>query len=1228
MLPCPDARHPHKPDLDALYLCFTAGGDALPVIPRSLSVRALAAATVLATLLATAWSAVPAPAVTPDAGEITEAPDESTALAAAKRTGKQVEIAGQRTQTSRLFANPSGSLTLEEHAVPVRVKKTDHWVPVDTTLIRTASGTVAPVAASVDLILSGGGNGPLVRIARDGRELAMSWPGSLPRPALEGDTAVYGDVLPGVDLRVRATVDGFTQLLVLKDRRAAATLHRITYGMATKGLTIREGADGTTTAVDERGAVHFSSGTPLMWDTPQQAQAAGVSATSGPAGPNQKAMGLEVAAGSLTVIPDRALLETGNYPLYLDPSYSAGAAAWTYVNSASGGDDSYWSTKDSARAKVGKVWGVADGPYRSFFQMNLSRIANSTVKRAWFYIVMDHTANCANTPVELWHTGVINPSSPLTWDNSGSLWLRNLQTKEGKANEGTACPSPDFPMEFENAAFKTIIQDIATRRLPTVTVGLRVPLSVETNQYHWKYFHPSSAKVNVEFNTPPDAPAGLTTVPATGCGTATTPTAINTSTPTFSAVPSDRDNHNLITDLEILQGETVVASIRSGISGSGAAISWPQLSYGILPEDQPGTVFSYRARSQDVPADPVDTLTGPYTPRCYFTVDRLAPSLGTIGSTDFPDGVAVKPVGEAGTVTFTKAAGDTDVAGFRYGFSRESITLFAPAAADGTATVPITLWRRDPADPSSIPRTLYMRVVDRAGNHSATKGPWTLAATDRTVTAPAVRADTNGDRRADVTALVDQGNGGTVAWNFVSTGTAARGYVGWDAGGAGGFPSYRVVSTVAEVHGDGRSDVVAFREDPDRTISLFVLRSDGTRFDAGTAAWTGTTFRLSHMKIVAGDYDGDGDDDIAVFQGYAGLQTKLFVLWSNAGAFGAPVQMWDGGTNNWDVSRSRVTAGDFDGDGDDDIAGFYGYVGNQTKLWTWMSNRTGFAAPVMQWDSGAGAFDIDQATFTGANLDGDAAGRDEIVAKYNAGNATTRLIGFFPGSPWTQRLWWDSGAGGLDAAKSTLAAGDYNGDGRADAALLYDIGGGARRLYTYLSSGTAFGAARTDWEGNVGAAAPTLFVEPGRKYKLHPTHSDKCAEIAGNSLDNGAALQQLGCTTGTNQQYFVERIGASPYFHLKVVRSSKCLDVLSWNTADNVKVQQWTCANVGASQPNQQFRLDYVEGAGLDVVVQPVIVHSGKCLNVTGASTADAATIVQATCSAAAHQRFFLRLEP
>ena len=151
-----------------------------------------------------------------------EAPDEPSARLAAQQTGQRVEVMSRRTEKMRVFANSTGTTTVEEHAQPIQVRSGAGWVPVDTNLYLGRNATVHPVATVTDLVLSGGGSGPLARLGHNGQELSLSWPAPLKAPSISGDTATYGEVLPGVDLAVRATADGFSELLIVKTRQAAS----------------------------------------------------------------------------------------------------------------------------------------------------------------------------------------------------------------------------------------------------------------------------------------------------------------------------------------------------------------------------------------------------------------------------------------------------------------------------------------------------------------------------------------------------------------------------------------------------------------------------------------------------------------------------------------------------------------------------------------------------------------------------------------------------------------------------------------------------------------------------------------------------------------------------------------------------------------------------------------------------------------------------------------------
>lgn len=105
-----------------------------------------------------------------------ERPDEASAVALARKTGERVGVSGKRSETDEVFANPDGSFSAELRSEPVRVHRGEQWVPIDVTLLRRSDGWVAPVAGFADVALSGGGTGPMVRIQRDGKALAFSWP--------------------------------------------------------------------------------------------------------------------------------------------------------------------------------------------------------------------------------------------------------------------------------------------------------------------------------------------------------------------------------------------------------------------------------------------------------------------------------------------------------------------------------------------------------------------------------------------------------------------------------------------------------------------------------------------------------------------------------------------------------------------------------------------------------------------------------------------------------------------------------------------------------------------------------------------------------------------------------------------------------------------------------------------------------------------------------------------
>jgi len=675
-----------------------------------------AAAVALALVAASAWVLFVTPTGAAQAGPLCgdEASDERTAVTAAKACARRIEVANRRSEVSRLFANPSGSLTLEQAALPVRARDdSGRWAPIDTGLRRLADGTWAPRVGAARVRASGGGTGPLVTLETNRGSVSLLWSAALPVPRIEGDSAVYPDVFPDVDLRVRVQADGFSHVLVVKTRPAAAhpALRSVRYGLSGAGLRVRR--TGDRHEIDNSaGQLLAGLGEPLMWDSTAKAGSDGSTAAVPGGGAKTATPRVTVTADALVLEPDLALLSDpgATLPIYIDPPFSSPWNIWAYSNSAG-----YGRSMDDAR--VGED-PDAGGIFRSFFRFQAWDMQGSVILDARFQATLKHSSSCAATYVALYaandpgvHGQVPWSSNPL---NGGPLAIRS-----GNAHKGpNACGNqPDLPMEFGGPGewLDEHVQNAATAYASWVTVALSTQQWNWTNgtgygedDHHlWKKFQPGSVYLLTTYDHYPNAPVPAA-MPATDCYTrCTSPAAVRTTRPSLQATVSDPDaGSQLNTTFEVRATASdtgpLVASNSAApvVTGTGATAQW-QVPSGALANN---TTYHWRARSTDENA-----VIGAWSAWQTMTVDTSPPGAAGVGSTQYPYKRWGAAVGTSGTFTLTAGA---DVVTFRWSVDGGAETL---VPANGTNPKTATVSHTPTRDMVHI---LSVSTLDAAGNVS------------------------------------------------------------------------------------------------------------------------------------------------------------------------------------------------------------------------------------------------------------------------------------------------------------------------------------------------------------------------------------------------------------------------------------------------------------------------------------------------------------------------------
>ncbi|MET9936355.1 transglycosylase family protein [Streptomyces sp. NPDC006324] len=152
-------------------------------------------------------------------------------------------------------------------------------------------------------------------------------------------------------------------------------------------------------------------------------------------------------------------------------------------------------------------------------------------------------------------------------------------------------------------------------------------------------------------------------------------------------------------------------------------------------------------------------------------------------------------------------------------------------------------------------------------------------------------------------------------------------------------------------------------------------------FPAEPAGPAEPAWRDDAASRVNADFNGDGRDDDAAFYGYADGSVALFTfLGKSDGGFAAPVKSWTTTPGNWTHRSIKPAAGDFNGDGRADLAAMYDYADGSVALFTFLSKADGgFSAPVKSWTTAPGNWWPENVQLASGDFDGN--GRREATRR-------------------------------------------------------------------------------------------------------------------------------------------------------------------------------------------------------------------------------------------------------
>ncbi|MFF4356528.1 LamG-like jellyroll fold domain-containing protein [Streptomyces sp. NPDC001604] len=711
-----------------------------------------------------------------------------SASARAKATGRPVTVEQLTDTGTVVVANPNGTFTRTDSSMPQRTRQHGKWVPIDTTLVRQADGTWAPRAAVTGVTFSGGGSGALVTMRSGTDRLGFSWPGTLPAPVISGDTATYPEVLPQVDLQLTADASGYSSMLVVKSRKAAADprLQSLALGTTSANLELTATRDGGAQAKDRRtGETVFHSDTALMWDsagrrtgpsslarTTTDTAARAEHKAAAEVGRHRAQVRVTLRHGRQLLGLDRKLLTDRStaYPVYVDPEWSGRPSQLDWARISDNGWNVYNSTSTSGSTNAREGWDNStpgNGERaRTYYQMNTSGIKGAVVTHASLYVKQLSAASCSDTPAAVYGT-----DRPAGWSSSSLYWGHEPGGRTGslgtnpKSHEAGTCPVTDGAnswvsppsLEFD---VTSRAQSAAAGGWKSMTLMVQSPDMNDATQ--WKQLaYGGGATMSVTYSYRPKLKNGTGTPAVKPSTVSMGKTMTTTHTPTLSARAVDPDlaggselvriDYNVFNSSGTLIhqgfGPSTDSKKRARYNTNGSDWTTPSL---------PDGTYTWKATAQNAAGYWVGPGSGVWTKTQTFTVDTSAPPAPTVTSSQFPAKQIGAAFGDKGT--FTLGNNHTNnITGYLFDLDGTlGNTVYSSSVTHWTTGTKITPGKvyyvtsdNGPGTGTSVvngsaspafapgtagPHTLYAKAVDQAGSTSVTQTSYAFYAGTSTPT--------------------------------------------------------------------------------------------------------------------------------------------------------------------------------------------------------------------------------------------------------------------------------------------------------------------------------------------------------------------------------------------------------------------------------------------------------------------------------------------------------------